>query len=516
MPRIAAIANISAMVASSPTPNEDNAEAESGTEGWISLEAGIFETAPVSLWLEDYSGLNLIFARWRAQGVRDLVAFLADEPARVIECAAQLRVIKVNARTLHLFEAEGLHDLVGNLDRIFGPESTAAHASELVQLWEGNTGFASQTVNYTLGGRRLDVQITGKVLPGYEATLARVLVAVQDITEREVVRRQLDASERYARGLFEYSQVSLWVEDFSVIKTLIDDVRTKGITDFRVFLDVHEEFVVRCMQEIRVIAVNRHTLTLFRAPDENTLVRRLREILRDKMERPFKEQLIDLWDGKLHQQREVVNYTLTGDELYLHLQLSVLPGHEDDWALVQIALTDITARKKAEAYLEFLGKHDELTKLFNRSFYVEELNRLERKGPYPISVIIMDVNGLKAMNDRLGHLAGDGLLRRMGEVLRMAVNEPMYACRIGGDEFAILMPDTNERSGQIIVDQIIGLIDVNNQFYSSVPLLISMGLATAEAEERLEIAVRKADARMYEAKRLYYATHFSKTATTRA
>jgi diguanylate cyclase (GGDEF)-like protein len=485
--------------------HKDNADTDRVTAEMISVDAEMFELAPVSLWLEDYSGLNPLFARWRGQGVQDLAAFLAEDTARVMECAAQVRVLKVNARTLHLFDAKGLHDLVGNLDRVFGPESAAAHATELVQLWDGKNGFASQTVNYTLDGRRLDVQITGTVLPGYEATLARVLVAVQDITERETVRRQLDASERYARGLFEYSPVSLWVEDFSVIKTLLDDVRAKGITDFRVFLEVHEEFVVRCMQEIRVIAVNQHTLTLFRASDQKTLMRRLPDILRDKMERPFKEQLIDLWNGKLHQQREVVNYALNGDELYLHLQLSMLPGHEDDWSLVQIALTDITARKKAEAYLEFLGKHDELTKLFNRSFYVDELNRLERKGPYPISVIIIDLNGLKAMNDQRGHLAGDALLRRMGEVLTMAVNEPTHACRIGGDEFAILMPDTDERGGQLMVDQISGLIEINNQFYSSVPLRISVGLATAEPNERLELAIRRADARMYEAKRLYYA-----------
>ena len=62
----------------------------------------------------------------------------------------------------------------------------------------------------------------------------------------------------------------------------------------------------------------------------------------------------------------MVNYSLSGDELHLHLQFSVLPGYEKDWSLVQVALTDITARKRAEAYLEYLGKHDVLTKLYNR------------------------------------------------------------------------------------------------------------------------------------------------------
>ena len=58
-------------------------------------------------------------------------------------------------------------------------------------------------------------------------------------------------------------------------------------------------------------------------------------------------------------------------------------------------LADITARKKAEAYLEFLGKHDVLTKLYNRSFYVDEINRLERKNFSPVTIIIADLNGLK-------------------------------------------------------------------------------------------------------------------------
>lgn len=59
-------------------------------------------------------------------------------------------------------------------------------------------------------------------------------------------------------------------------------------------------------------------------------------------------------------------------------KLMVLPGHEGDWSLVLVSLIDITARKKAEAYLEYLGKHDALTKLRNRAFYVDELNRISR------------------------------------------------------------------------------------------------------------------------------------------
>ena len=232
----------------------------------------------------------------------------------------------------------------------------------------------------------------------------------------------------------------------------------------------------------------------------------LSEVFRDDMERHFREQLIDLWDGKLFQHREVVNYNLDGTELHLHMQFSVLPGHENDWSLVQVALTDITARKKAEAYLEYLGKHDVLTKLYNRSFYVDELNRLERKGPFPVTIIMADLNGLKVINDRLGHAAGDALLRRVGEVLNKAVDKPNHAARIGGDEFALLLPGTDERQAEAVIETIQNLVELNNQFYSAAPINLSIGAATAAKNERLEEVANRADERMYQAKHCYHAS----------
>jgi diguanylate cyclase (GGDEF)-like protein len=471
----------------------------------ISDDAEMFDLAPVALWLEDFTGVKALFEEWRRAGVTDLRGYLQEDRRRVKDCTHRIKVLKVNRRTLTLFEADDLPHLMSNLDMVFRDDMLKTHSEELAQLWEGRHRFFSSTVNYTLSGQRLDIELKGNVLPGYEDTWERVLVATVDVTERETARRRLAASEDYARGLFEHSPVSLWVEDFSRVKRLLDEVRERGISDFRVFTDVHPEFVERCMSEIRVLDVNRHTLKMFAAPDKTTLLHRISDVFRDDMQRHFREQLIDLWDRKLFQQREVVNYSLDGDALYVHLQFSVLPGHERDWSLVQVALTDITARKKAEAYLEFLGQHDVLTKLHNRSFYVEEMNRLERCGHSPVSVVAVDLNGLKATNDQLGHAAGDALLRRVGEVLSEAIGKPNQAARIGGDEFAVLLPHADEKEVETVVETIEKLVELNNQFYSAMPLSLSIGAATSEPGERLESVAKRADIRMYEAKRAYYA-----------
>lgn len=172
--------------------------------------AAMFELAPVSLWLEDYTGVRRQLDAWRAEGVEDLRGFLNADHARVSACASLIRVVDVNKRTLDLFEAPDRIRLLAGLDRIFRDDMFEAHVEELVQLWEGRTNFRSQTVNYTLGGRRLDILLDGTVLPGSEDDWGRVLVALDDITERESARRAREESEAHARGLFDHSPVSLW------------------------------------------------------------------------------------------------------------------------------------------------------------------------------------------------------------------------------------------------------------------------------------------------------------------
>src|SRR5689334_14174583 len=192
-------------------------------------DSDMFELAPVPLWLEDYSALHALLAQWRADGVKNLRAYLNDDVTRVKECSEQIKVLKVNRAALALFEARDIEQLVDNLNRVFRDDMLTSHIEELVQLWEGGTSFSSYGVNYSLAGRRIDIQLKGAILPGHHDTWSRVLVATEDVTARETARRHLSASELYARGLFEHSPVSLWVEDFSAIKRLLDEMRDRGI-----------------------------------------------------------------------------------------------------------------------------------------------------------------------------------------------------------------------------------------------------------------------------------------------
>ena len=192
----------------------------------------MFELAPVSLWLEDYSALKQLFDRWRADGITDIRSHLAQDAARLRQCSASLKILKVNQRTLDLFAAASQQELEANLGKVFRDDMHDAIAHELEQLWSGQLEFSNQTVNYALDGRRLDVRICARILPGYESSWSRVLVSLEDVTAHVRGGNELIRSERYARDLFEHSPVSLWVEDFSAVKNLLDGVRAQGIVDF--------------------------------------------------------------------------------------------------------------------------------------------------------------------------------------------------------------------------------------------------------------------------------------------
>ncbi len=468
----------------------------------------MFESAPISLWLEDYSALKTLFDSWRSKGVTDFDQHIRQNPGLLLECSNCLKVLKVNRKTLEVLAAPTQEELIARFPEILGDDALTNLARELGMLWSGNLNYSNQTINFTLDGRRMDVQIHVRVLEGYEATWARVLVSLQDISSEVAAQTGLNASEAHTRSLFDYSPVSLWVEDFSGVKVLLDEARTLGIEDFRVFISVHPDFVSRCMEEIKVIDVNRQTLTMFAAGSKDDLLANLGKIFRDEMHASFADQLLDLWTGKTVQMREVINYSLTGELINIHMQFAVMPGYESNWGQVLVSLVDITARKKAEAYLEYLGKHDSLTRLRNRVFYVEELNRVSRKGPWPLSILAMDLNGLKRVNDAEGHAAGDTLLRRTGEVLTNATaGHPYCVARIGGDEFVALLPGCDERVARGLKGRIESMLELNNQFYSGQNLSLAIGIATCSSSAEVEETLHRADQAMFGEKELYYKTH---------
>ena len=186
------------------------------------LDSSIFDLSPIAMWLEDFSEVKKQFDLWRAQGIQDLEQFLLEDESRVLACAREIKILKVNAKTLALFQAHDLAHLQQNLDLIFKQDMAKTHIQELLSLWDGHTEFLSSTVNYTISGQRLDIQLRGTVIPEHEHDLSLLLITTEDITPYKTACRLEEKNRLLAESRFKYSPTSLWVDDFSRIKYRLD------------------------------------------------------------------------------------------------------------------------------------------------------------------------------------------------------------------------------------------------------------------------------------------------------
>lgn len=161
---------------------------------------------------------------------------------------------------------------------------------------------------------------------------------------------------------------------------------------------------------------------------------------------------------------------------------------------------DISERKLSEERLRYLSTHDPLTGFYNRLYFEGEMDRLNHSRQYPISVIVADVDGLKRVNDSFGHTTGDELLRCAARAIASAFRNEDMVARIGGDEFVILLPDTDQEAVMRGVERIRKkVIEINTEEREFL-LSLSLGFATTSKPGTLDEAVRIGDQHMYEDK----------------
>ncbi len=162
---------------------------------------------------------------------------------------------------------------------------------------------------------------------------------------------------------------------------------------------------------------------------------------------------------------------------------------------------DITEQKKADEEIKYLSFNDKLTGLYNRAFFEEELKRIDTERQLPISLIMGDVNGLKLINDALGHHEGDKLLIKVAQVLRKACRQEDIVARWGGDEFIILLPECDKVAASRVFER----IKNSCQHIDELPIQISLSLGLSSknsmTQDTKEV-IKEAEDKMYRNKLL--------------
>lgn len=169
--------------------------------------------------------------------------------------------------------------------------------------------------------------------------------------------------------------------------------------------------------------------------------------------------------------------------------------------MVQVIVRDVTDRKQMEDWLRYLNMHDKPTGLYNRNYFEEEMQRMQSGRFDPVGIVVCDVDGLKLVNDNMGHGAGDALLATVARILEKCFRNSDVVARIGGDEFAVLLPNCPSDTVEKACERIREMVIMHRLQMPPVPISLSIGWAVKKDSSQTMMEIFKAaDNHMYKEK----------------
>ncbi len=269
--------------------------------------------------------------------------------------------------------------------------------------------------------------------------------------------------------------------------------------NYRQLVDLSPVAIIVHSQE-RLVYVNPSAVKLLKAEREEDLVGRSLYDLIPPGEREKAKQRISLVKSGKKVSTFLNAQMLKLDGQMLDVDIISMPLVFQGEPSVQVVIHDISESKQTEKQLRYLSTHDSLTGLYNRGFFEAEMARLDNGRNFPISIVVVDIDGLKKVNDSAGHQAGDKLLQQAALFLKEAFRSEDVVARVGGDEFSILMPKANSAVVDRALNRIRADLEFHNKENKDIPLSFSCGAATGEKNGSLEEILRQADLLMYQKK----------------
>jgi len=377
-------------------------------------------------------------------------------------------ILYANAKFLELFELDRSVVGTGTRDDLWADR-------EKQELWIeslGRDGIVNDFEMHLKTARGKELWAIGSgIIIQYQGRTC-VLSTQFDITERKSMESALKVSEEKYRLLTEFTSDVIWVLDLKKQKYSYISPSIYHLTGY-----TPEE----------ALKLN---LTDSLTPESAMIVREAIET-----------QLQEFMNDPEHQKSyilEIRQKCKNGEVIWVEISLKYRRNDAGDIEIVGVS-RNIEERKKAEREVLYLSYHDQLTGLYNRRFYEEELQRMNFQRNMPLTMVIADVNGLKLTNDAFGHLAGDDLLRKFAAVINQELRAEDTVARIGGDEFAILLPRTDSAGAEALVNRIrerVQSVKPENAILS-----VSFGWATKETvEEDFDAMFIQAEDNMYHTK----------------
>ncbi|PKM91003.1 MAG: diguanylate cyclase [Firmicutes bacterium HGW-Firmicutes-12] len=329
------------------------------------------------------------------------------------------------------------------------------------------------------------------------------------------INKPIDEIEFYVqlRGMLKIRERNIINSNENEKLNVLVNERTKDIIDlkekYKNILDDLPALICEFMPDSTLTYVNKTYCRYFQMSREDLIGKAFLDLLPENSREKVRKKYLSL-SPRNPSNQYVHKVMLNGEEKWQEWRDSAI---FDEQGLLKHFFSigvDITERKKAEEKLLFLSYHDHMTGLYNRRFFEEEVKRLDKARNLPLTIVMADVNGLKLVNDSFGHAAGDELLKKAAKVIQEACRADDIIARVGGDEFALILPQTDRNSAENLIRRIReNIVKGNTNTYV---LSISFGHATkSEVREDINEIFANAENYMYKHKAFESASMRSKT-----
>ncbi|MFI5175944.1 MAG: diguanylate cyclase [Terriglobia bacterium] len=267
------------------------------------------------------------------------------------------------------------------------------------------------------------------------------------------------------------------------------------------------ELVLQSAEDVAIITTNREgKIKTFNSGAEKLLGAPLEKVLGQPIDLWFTNAHVikharDFLNGKRREawREELAFQNLLAHSLWIHVVMRWMESPSPSLAGLIVVASDITQRHILREKLKILSITDDLTGLYNQRYFYEslrrEIERSNRKNAR-FGLAMFDIDRFKRYNDDFGHLKGDEILRRLGDIVKATIRKIDYGFRYGGDEFAVLLPETELENAVLIAERL--RANTKAEFEGKVTLSIGVVQGGSQCDElRL---IEAADKAMYESK----------------
>lgn len=378
--------------------------------------------------------------------------------------------IEVNQKWLEIFGYEK-EEVIGKWFGDFLVPEMKAHFEKRFKQFKRDGSIHSEFSMKTKDGQIILVGFDGNIAYDANQVFTQTHCTVSDITEINIANEKLKESELRYRELISNLDAGIVVH-----------APDTSITSFN---KRAEEILGLAYHELNGITASSSNFNFINSTNEKL---------------KYAEYPINII---LKNKTALKNYTIGVKHIHedklVWVSVNGVPLLNADGTIKEIVIsfTDISLEKTKQDEITYLSNHDFLTGLYNRRYFVEIYKEKDNPSYYPLGIMMLDVNGLKIINDAFGHDVGDVALKKVSKILTKSCRKQDIACRIGGDEFAVILPKVTLEDLELIRDKI--KERSKKEHVENVTLSLATGyeIKTADSKGSLDEILKQAENHMY-------------------